>query len=208
MLNQRFTCARLSHSYLFDPDRYPFLEGRPNADSQQIEIPRVPDGVIWDVLQQLLMLDGERLSYRNLDVEQIGSVYEAMMGFELHRADGPSIALKPKKRGGAPITINLVVLLVVAPTKRNEWLGKEADQKLTGKAEAALKEADSIDGLMRALDNRVAKNVTPTIVPTGAMIFQPSAERRRSGSHYTPRSLPQGGERRHECLRSCRGLWC
>jgi hypothetical protein len=177
--------------YLFDPDRYPFLEGRPNAKSQEIQIPRVPDGVLYRVLTQLLVLDGERLSYRNLDVEQIGSVYEAMMGFELHVAKGPSIALKPKKRGGAPITINLSELVAIAPAKRNDWLNKEADQKVTGQAERALKEAASIDDLMAALDKRIAKNVTPTIVPVGAMIFQPSAERRRSGSHYTPRSLTQ-----------------
>jgi hypothetical protein len=177
--------------YLFDPNRYPFLEGRPNARSQDIQIPRVPDGVLYRVLTQLLVLDGERLSYRNLDVEQIGSVYEAMMGFELHVAKGPSIALKPKKRGGAPITINLSELEAIASAKRNDWLNKEADQKVTGQAERALKEAASIDDLMAALDKRIAKNVTPTIVPVGAMIFQPSAERRRSGSHYTPRSLTQ-----------------
>ena len=177
--------------YLFDPDRYPFLEGRPNAKSQEIQIPRVPDGVLYRVLTQLLVLDGERLSYRNLDVEQIGSVYEAMMGFELHVAKGPSIALKPKKRGGAPITINLSELEAIASAKRNDWLNKEADQKVTGQAERALKEAASIDDLMAALDKRIAKNVTPTIVPVRAMIFQPSAERRRSGSHYTPRSLTQ-----------------
>jgi hypothetical protein len=177
--------------YLFDPDRYPFLEGRPNAKTEEIQMPRVPDGVLYRVLRQLLILDGERLSYRNLDVEQIGSVYEAMMGFELHVAKGPSIALKPKKRNGAPITINLIEALAVAGSKRNDWLNKEADQKLTGQAERALKEATSIDDLMAALDRRIAKNVTPTIVPAEAMIFQPSAERRRSGSHYTPRSLTQ-----------------
>lgn len=177
--------------YLFDPDRYPFLEGRPNAKTEEIQMPRVPDGVLYRVLRQLLILDGERLSYRNLDVEQIGSVYEAMMGFELHVAKGPSIALKPKKRNGAPITINLVEALTLAGTKRNDWLNKGADQKLTGQAERALKEASSIDDLMAALDRRIAKNVTPTIVPAGAMIFQPSAERRRSGSHYTPRALTQ-----------------
>ena len=95
--------------YLFDPDRYPFLEGR--VGNSAIRIPRVPDGVIYRVLVRLLVLDGERLSYRNLDVEQIGSVYEAMMGFELHVADGPSIAIKPKKKSGAPVTINLDELL-------------------------------------------------------------------------------------------------
>ena len=175
--------------YLFDPDRYLFLEGR--AGDSAVFIPRVPDGVIYRVLLRLLVLDGERLSYRNLDVEQIGSVYEAMMGFELHVAAGPSIAIKPKKRNGAPVTINLSELLGVSSAKRNEWLNKTTDQKVTGQAERALKEAQTIEGLMAALDRRIARNVTPDPVPTGAMIFQPSPERRRSGSHYTPRSLTQ-----------------
>jgi hypothetical protein len=177
--------------YLFDPDRYPFLEGRADARTHQVQVPRVPDGVLYRVLRNLLVLDGERLSYRNLDVEQIGSVYEAMMGFELHVAQGPSIALKPKKRGGAPITINLSELQAVVGAKRNEWLNKAADQKVTGKAEKKLVEAATIDELMASLDTRIAKNVTPTIVPVRSMIFQPSAERRRSGSHYTPRTLTQ-----------------
>ena len=92
------------------------ISGRPaQRDSgEEIQIPRVPDGVLYRVLTQLLILDGERLSYRNLDVEQIGSVYEAMMGFELHVARVRRSRLKPKKRNGAPITINLTELLAVA----------------------------------------------------------------------------------------------
>ncbi len=178
--------------YLFDPDRYPFLEGRTGQHSTEktaIQLPRVADGVVFRVLTSLLVLDGERLSYRNLDVEQIGSVYEAMMGFELHVAEGPSIAIKPKKRHGAPITISLTELLAVAPAKRNEWLSKTADQKVTGRAEQRLKEAASINDLLAAIEPRIARNVTPDPVAPGAMIFQPSPERRRSGSHYTPRSL-------------------
>ncbi len=34
----------------------------------------VPDGTIYRALEKLLVLDGERISYRALDVEQIGSV--------------------------------------------------------------------------------------------------------------------------------------
>ena len=91
--------------YLFNPNRYPFLEGR--YDDQDVDVysdperrspinvPRVSDGVIFRVLSSLLMLDGERLSYRTLDVEQIGSVYEAIMGFELEVSAGRSIAIKP-----------------------------------------------------------------------------------------------------------------
>src|SRR5262249_40584297 len=40
-----------------------------------------------------------------------------------------------------------------------------------------------------ALDRKVAREVTPNIVAAQSMILQPSDERRRSGSHYTPRSL-------------------
>lgn len=177
--------------YLFDPDRYPFLEGRPDRRALPAwdGIPRVPDGVVLRVLKALLLLEGERLSYRNLDVEQIGSVYEAMMGFELHLAKGVSIALKGKSSNSAPITINLEELLSVTPAKRGEWLSKNADTKLTGNTEQSLKDAITVDGLLSALDRRIAKHVTEEKVPAGSMIFQPSAERRRSGSHYTPRSL-------------------
>jgi len=174
--------------YLFDPDRYLFLEGR-RASNDPVSIPRVPDGVIFRVLSKLMLLDGERISYRTLAVEQIGSVYEAIMGFELHVASGPSIAIKPVKRHGAPTTINLEVLLRTAQDKRGKWFTDQTDQKVTGQTAEALKSATDINGLMTALDRKIASAVTPGIVAKGAMIFQPSDERRRSGSHYTPSSL-------------------
>ena len=63
-----------------------------------------------------MLLDGERISYRTLAVEQIGSVYEAIMGFGLHVASGPSIAIKPVKRHGAPTTIDLENYFARRPT--------------------------------------------------------------------------------------------
>ncbi len=173
--------------YLFDPSRYPFLEG----DLAALDIPRISDGVLYRVLENLLMLEGERLSYRNLDVEQIGSVYEAVMGFTLEVAAGPAIAItSPKKgKGGAPVTINLEELLSAAPGKRSEWLQKASGQKLAPKAAAALKSSVSLPDVLVALDRKIEKDLTPAVVPAGSMIFQPSPERRRSGSHYTPRSL-------------------
>ena len=59
--------------------------------------PLVPDGAIYRVLENLLLLDGERISYRALDVEQIGSVYETMMGFRLETTTGRSLAIKSRK---------------------------------------------------------------------------------------------------------------
>src|SRR5438270_406454 len=68
-------------------------------------------------------------------------------------------------------------------------ISKQTDQRLTGAVERELKAAATVDELMEALDRRIARNVTADWVSKGALIFQPSAERRRSGSHYTPRSL-------------------
>jgi len=174
--------------YLFDPDRYLFLEGR-LAVNDEVSIPRVPDGVLFRVLSKLMLLDGERISYRTLAVEQIGSVYEAIMGFELHVASGPSIAIKPAKKHGAPTTINLEALLATPAKDRQKRFTEESDQKLTGKAVDLLKSAGTVNDLMNALERKIASSVTPGIVAKGAMIFQPSNERRRSGSHYTPSSL-------------------
>jgi hypothetical protein len=136
-----------------------------------------------------MVLDGERLSYRTLAVEQIGSVYETIMGFDLHVAAGRSIAIKPAKKHGAPATVNLEGLLAIAPDKRQKWMADNTDQKLTGAVADALKAAQSIDDLLAALERRIARTVTPNVVTKGAMIFQPSGERRRSGSHYTPSTL-------------------
>jgi hypothetical protein len=91
--------ARLGH--LFDPHRFPFLEGRADDRSDvrapEHSLPTVSDGTLYRVLEKLLILQGERLSYRTLDVEQIGSVYQTMIGFTLETAQGSSIALKPAK---------------------------------------------------------------------------------------------------------------
>jgi N-6 DNA Methylase len=181
--------------YLFDSDLYPFLEGRSLGSKRQpgerTEPPRVSDGVVFRVLQNLLILDGERLSYRTLDVEQIGSVYETMMGFNLEVAQGRSIAINPKKTYGAPTTINLEELLAVKPADRGKWLDAKTDQKIAGQAASALKDAKTPEDALAALEKKVARAATPNIVPPGAMILQPSDERRKSGSHYTPRTLTE-----------------
>lgn len=154
-------------------------------------IPHISDGVIYRVLEDLLILDGERLSYRTLDVEQIGSVYEAIMGFDVQVAQGKSIAIKPVKSHGAPATINLDSLLAAKPTDREKLLKEWTDQKLGGGDATTLKQATTIDELVAALEKKIAKHVTPSVVPPASMVFQPSDERRRSGSHYTPRSLTE-----------------
>ena len=183
------------HGVLFAPDRFPFLEGRMLSGShelrERITPPRVPDGTIYRALDKLLVLDGERISYRALDVEQIGSVYETMMGFRLQMASGQSVAIRAAKKHGAPTTVDLGALLAEAPAKRAKWLQDRTERKLTGTVSKAVKAANSLEDLHAALLTVVDPAASPDLIPQGAMVLQPSEERRRSGSHYTPRSLTE-----------------
>ena len=183
------------HGSLFDPSRFQFLgqvlvdDGRGN--SGRVIPPLVPDGTVYRVLEKLLILDGERISYRALDVEQIGSVYETMMGFRLETATGPSIAIKAQKKNGAPSTIDLEALLNEESSKRRKWIQDRTGRKITVLVNKEVRKAESLDGLYLALERVLDKEATPDRVPQGAMVLQPSKERRASGSHYTPRSLTE-----------------
>lgn len=183
------------HGVLFDPDRFRFLEGRSGGGSRQvderIEPPLVPDGTIYRALEKLLVLSGERISYRALDVEQIGSVYETMMGFRLQTAEGRSIAIKAAKRGGPPTTVDLDALIKEIPAKREKWVQERADRKLTDTVRKAIAAAGNLDDLHAALEPIIDYAATPDTVLAGHMVLQPSDERRRSGSHYTPRALTE-----------------
>ena len=183
------------HGVLFDPERFPFLEGRAAGSvrqkHQRIAPPRVPDGTVYQALEKLLLLDGERISYRALDVEQIGSVYETMMGFQIEAAKGRSLAIRSGKKGGAPTTISLDTLRETPPAQRAKWLQEQSERAPADGVRKALQAATSIADLHAALRPLLDTAATPDIVPLGAMVLQPSAERRRSGSHYTPRALTE-----------------
>ncbi|WP_375448824.1 Eco57I restriction-modification methylase domain-containing protein [uncultured Nostoc sp.] len=185
------------HGQLFDPDEYPFLEGRLQSTEYQtgesLEPPRVSDGVIHRVLQGLLVLDGERLSYRSLDVEQIGSVYEAIMGYEVERASSPAIGVWSKPKGSKSSVTVVVSVEEVVKTKasdRAKYLKDVAGCEITGKSLTELKDARTSEDVVAALGRKVSSK-TPSLMPVGSLYLQPGEERRRSGSHYTPRALTE-----------------
>ena len=182
------------HGALFDPDRFPFLEGRGSGARQiheRIEPPLVPDGTIYRALDKLLVLDGERISYRALDVEQIGSVYETMMGFRLETARGRSVAIKAQKKHGAPTAVNLEALAAEPGHRRAQWLRERTDRALTDTVRKPVAAAQAVADLHAALQPVIDTAATPDLVPPGALVLQPSEARRRSGSHYTPRELTE-----------------
>jgi hypothetical protein len=183
------------HGQLFDPDEYPFLEGRTRytkyQEEERTEPPRVSDGVIHRVLQGLLVLSGERLSYRSLDVEQIGSVYEAIMGYEVERATNPAIGVWSKPKGSkfsVTVVVSVEEVLKTKSGDRAKFFKDAAGCEISGKSLAELKAANTAEDVVAALGRKVSPK-TPSLMPVGSLYLQPGEERRRSGSHYTPRAL-------------------
>ena len=177
------------HGQLFDPDEYAFLEGRSQGTQftagLSIEPPRIPDGVVYRLLDRLLMLDGERLSYRSLEVEQIGSVYTGIASYAVERAEGMSIAVRPHH-----VVINLETLLAAKAGDRAKLLQEWAACKVTGKPLNELKTAKTVVDLVTALGRKVSPR-TPNLMPAGSLYLQPNDENRKTGSHYTPRLMTE-----------------
>lgn len=178
---------------LFDPARFPFLQGQDRPESP-IAIPTLSDGTVLHVLDRLLVLDGERLSYRTLDVEQIGSVYETVMGFDVLPAPGPALAIAAGKNNHTPVFVDLAALAAKKGRDRIKALKEEYSRAaLTAKQSAPIERAADEAELAGALRPIVDERGSPggEIQPQGTPLLQPNDERRRTGSHYTPRALTE-----------------
>jgi hypothetical protein len=185
---------------LFDPNLYPFLEGwragsapLTDADARSsVEVPAISDATVFRVLQKLILLDGQRLSYRALDVEQIGSVYEALMGFDVERLQSGAVRIRVgSKRGAARVWVEAARLLEVSAARRDKWLQDELgfDKNVAASISKAVSGATDAQAVLQALEPLSGK--ARELADLGALVIQPGPERRRTSSHYTPRSLSE-----------------
>jgi hypothetical protein len=176
---------------LFDPEAFPFLQGQDSL-SDQPSPATLSDGCILRILDLLLNLDGERLSYRTLDVEQIGSVYETVMGFTVETRPGPAIAIRAGKNDRTPVFVDVAALTAKKGSERAKFLKEEADrgsltERVAKPLAAATDQAEVIAALRPIVDARASPG--GHIAAPDTPLLQPTDERRRTGSHYTPRSL-------------------
>lgn len=121
---------------LFDGERTPLLAKV-----------RIPDDVMADVID-VLSFDqstGARryINYRDLSVQQLGSIYERLLEFELKREDGGAIEVRPnifaRKRSGSYYTPEELVRVILDETlaplikERLETFGNRATELAAGK---------------------------------------------------------------------------
>jgi hypothetical protein len=90
-----------------------------------------------------------------------------------------------------PVFVNLEALLAKKGKERLKFLKEEADRSSFGRAERAIEVATNVAELAAALDSMVDERASPgkRMASKGTPVLQPTDERRRTGSHYTPRSL-------------------
>lgn len=187
------------HGKLFDPDVFPFLEGRTGATDTP-RVAKLTDGCLLRVLEGLMTVREpktkvrQRLSYRTLDVEQIGSVYETVMGFTVQVAPGRVLAIRAGKNNRTPVFADLDHLARLKPADRPKYLKDVCNRgTIPGGVDKAVKAAGDADALAAALEAIVDERGAPAKAALGAgtPILQPTEERRRTGSHYTPRALTE-----------------
>ncbi|WP_313770047.1 MULTISPECIES: N-6 DNA methylase [Nostocales] len=124
-------------------------------------------------------------------MEQIGSVYEGIMGFAVERAESPSIGVYSKPKGSkvsTTVVVDVTAILAAKSADRQKLLKEWANCEVSGNVLKELKAAQTLEDVVIALGRKVSRQ-TPNLLPVGSLYLQPGEERRRSGSHYTPRSL-------------------
>jgi len=204
---------------LFDPERYAFLEGRVAQSSVENAVLPISNRTVLHLLEALQMLrvkvpgggpaEARRLSFRALDVEQIGHVYEGLLDHIAVRTSEPVLGLAGTREKEPEIT--LTTLLAEEAKGEKSFLAFLKEQ--TGRSENALRKAllerpdvFTNQHLLIACNNdakmleRVAPYAGllreddfgyPAVFLPGSVYVTAGATRRATGTHYTPRSLTE-----------------
>ncbi|GIF09683.1 Eco57I restriction-modification methylase domain-containing protein [Actinoplanes siamensis] len=205
---------------LFDPDRHPFLTA--SNENSTLALP-VSDRVMLHVLRsvqvaQLKGGDARRISFRDIDVEQIGYIYEGLLGYTCTRVDEIHLGLVGTAGSEPEVSLTLLeqfadqhgtsaalakAIIVwlkvhqpgaVAPSANvlakllTATPGEDADRHLR----AVTEDEDLRDRLRRwATVTRPDLRGRPTVVLADGLLVTETPSRKNAGAHYTPRDLAE-----------------
>lgn len=207
---------------LFDAARFPFLDARTDRGTLALT---VSDRVMWRVLHAVQVAkpkgqDARRISFRDIDVEQIGYIYEGLLGYTCRRADELIVGLLGTD--GQEPEIPLAELERLAEqhvgeaaiaTAVRDWAKEDQPaSKLPSAAKLAkaLAAGDTVEDAERAVrvvapdDADLRERLLPwigairrdlrgrpVVIPPGGLVVVETPSRRNAGAHYTPRSLAE-----------------
>jgi hypothetical protein len=207
--------------HLFDPDRFPFLEGRADKTTWR-ETPAEPLAIhnrtvlhLLEALQVLHMrmpgggpLEARLLSFRALDIEQIGHVYEGLLDHTAKRASEPILGLdgskdrqpemalvELEKRRARDGNAGLVAYLVDETGRSTKALSRTLEPQLLddGRLLVACDNDQTLCERVHPFAGLLREDTMgyPVVITTGGVYVTKGEDRRSTGTHYTPRSLTE-----------------
>ena len=198
---------------LFDPDRFPFLEGRAKSSNWRSDAAKplpIDNRTVLLLLEAIQQFQGRTLSYRALDVEQIGYVYEGLLERTVKRTDEVTLELDATKSAKTPWiklaeldsarldgAARLAALLQErsgssASRVRND-LAKAVDDTLADRLLTACQGDTTLRDRVKPYAHLLRTDPWgyPLVYPAGAFIVTTGSDRRETGTHYTPKSLTE-----------------
>lgn len=207
---------------LFDPERFPFLTG---VDDRGALAVAVSDRVMLEVLRAVQYAvigtgksaERRRVSFRDVDVEQIGYIYEGLLGYtakDVHEIvvglvgkDGeePEVPLRVLEENAAanPSSEKFGTAVIAwvkknqpaATTKSAAALSKLLGQKVEDSERALLSvtREESLRVRLRPFLGIIRRDLRerPVVIEPGGLAVVETPSRATSGAHYTPKSLAQ-----------------
>lgn len=198
---------------LFDPDRFPFLEGRAKDSHWRTDTAKplpIDNRTVLLLLEAIQEFQGRTLSYCALDVEQIGYVYEGLLERTVKRTAEVTLELDGTKSAKAPWVKlaelesawldgaeRLAELLQERSGSsfsrvRND-LTKPVDDTLADRLLAVCHGDTALRDRIKPFAHLVRTDPWgyPLVYPAGAFIVTTGSDRRETGTHYTPKSLTE-----------------
>lgn len=168
-------------SELFDPERFPELE-HPDLV--------LDNKTIWKFLHNLCYAETkigrdrvkQKVSYHTIDVEQIGSVYESLIGFSVERASEKMVVFNTGENTIRPVS---------------EFIDLDNDalvdylKSVTGKTEESIRKSlERNDESVEFLNKIESFIVEDGIIEKGQLyISRAGSIRKSSGTYYTPKEI-------------------
>lgn len=202
---------------LFDPDRFPFLEGRRKGTRwcETFATPLPIDNrtvlLLLNALQVLEQKGGALLlSYKALDVEQIGHVYEGLLEHTVKRmprvtlglegsqkARNPNLALSEMESARLDET-SVLVKTIMEATQRSESaienaLDKEVDESTFSRVLSVCGGDTELAQRIRPFAHLLKEDAWGDFIVyrENAFAVTLGVDRRETGTHYTPKSLTE-----------------
>ena len=207
---------------LFDPLRFPWLYRTDEGKGLNLA---VTDRVMLHVLRSIQIVNqnnqARRISFREVDVEQIGYVYEGLLGYASHWVDKDTMLGLSGSEGDEPeIALSKVVDLRNTYRSDEQFIDallelieeeQPASKPLSKKRLLSLLKAE-VDvevgkqklGAVTAHNKKLVDKILPFVnllrvdlrglpyvVPQNGIAVTETSSRKNAGAHYTPRSLAE-----------------